>query len=304
MRKPSALRRTGLAGLAALSVLTVSACSFAEDPSNEMRASASAERISGEKAAETATPTDDGKWKLVLNTDFSGDKLDAKWRGRIIGNYGAKGRNCAAPYDSNSTLSDGVVNLAVSQETEAANVAKAKAAGCKKDSVFRNAMISTENTFTMKSGKVAARIKFPRAQGMHGGVWLQSAQMAEIDVIESYGYGRGLTSVVHIDGERTPKAGKDTYVLQNEVKDPAWWGNYHEYSVEWNDQAVIFRVDGKETKRLKKSMPAVNYFLVLSNLNSDWEQFRLTKPTGAADVQPAQLPATMSVDWVKAWVPA
>jgi len=291
-----------------VAALTLTACSPAMDPGETSPPASSSAPASGSPAASgtvSAEPTGDADgWKEVLSTDFEDNTLGALWAPRNSGSYLAGGRQCSAPAESNIEVKNDKVRLSVSKETSAANIAKAKKAGCKEAGVYRNGMVSTQNVFSLKQGKVAARIKFPMAQGMHGGVWLQSGLMAEIDIVESYGYGKGLTSVVHVDGQRTPKAGKDTYVLKDAVKDPEWWSEYHVYSAEWNDDEVIFRIDDQETQRLQVAMPDTDYFLVLSNLNSDWEQDRLTAPKGADDVKPAKLPVAMSVDWVRAWVPA
>jgi beta-glucanase (GH16 family) len=255
-----------------------------------------------------ATPDGSAKqqWRNVLSSDFSGSDLDSKyWSPRGTGSYHAGGRQCSAPYPANVVVGDDQVQLTVTKETSAANVAAAKAAGCKQDGVYRNAMIGTEQKFSITQGVVAARIRFAEGQGMHGSVWLQSYEKAEIDLIESYGYGRGTTSVIHIDGERYPSANSETYVNTTAVKQRDWWSQFHVFSVEWDDSQVVFRVDGTETKRITRDIPLADYFVVISMLSSDWEQKRFTNPVrNADDVTPTKLPQTMAVDWVKAWTPS
>jgi beta-glucanase (GH16 family) len=157
----------------------------------------------------------------------------------------------------------------------------------------------------VKTGILAARIKFAQGQGMHGSVWLQSDKGSEIDMIESFGYGRGLTSVVHVDGQRYPTAEDDIYVNTAAVRDRAWWSRFHVYTAEWTIDEVVFRIDGIETQRIVKTKADTDYFVVASMLSSDWEQVRFAKPVlDAPGVTPMKPPQTMSVAWVRVWTPA
>lgn len=255
----------------------------------------------------TATPTGSAKkqWNNVLSSGFTGDGLDSPWAQRGTGSYTTGGRQCSAPYPSNVEVDDGQLRLTLSKEKSAKNIAAAKAAGCKESHVLRNAMIGSEQRFSIRQGILAARVKFPEGQGMHGSVWLQSYQKAEIDMIESYGYGRGTTSVIHVKGKRYPTANSAVYVNTEAVKDRDWWSKFHVFSVQWDAKQVIFSVDGTETRRITRNIPLADYFVVISLLSSDWEQKRFTNPVRKAEgVTPTKLPQTMAVDWVKAWTPS
>lgn len=256
----------------------------------------------------TATPEASAaqQWTEAFTSDFNGDALEpGAWGHRSLDVFDAFGRHCAAPHAETVSFADGAVQLFVDEEKDAAQIAKAKAAGCKERRVFKNAMISTEGLFKVRTGMLAARIKFAEGQGMHGAVWLQSYDKSEIDMIESYGYGVGLTSVIHVDGQRYPAEGEDTYVITDTVTDRDWWADYHTYSVEWDNKSVVFRVDGKVSKRIAQATPDTEYFIVASMLSSDWEQKRFKDPVdNAAGVTKTKLPQTMSVDWIKVWNPA
>ena len=165
--------------------------------------------------------------------------------------------------------------------------------GCP-DGVFENAMIGTgaagHGVLAGQSGILEARIKFPTRQGMHGSAWMQSAKGQEIDMVESYGKGRGITSVIHQNNKRYPASAP--YVSKSATKKSSWWSSFHNYSVEWNAKEVIFRVDGAEVRKLKnKNMNDTDYYLVLSMLSSDWETYR----------QKSWKSGTMEVDWVRIW---
>lgn len=251
-----------------------------------------------------ATPQADAGtgWKQTLSSGFDEQELTNPWAHRLSGVYEAGGRQCAAPYPSNVTLRDGKIQLSVTKETVPSRISKARAAGCQEKNVYRNAMVATEGRFTVEQGVIAARVKFPSGQGMHGSVWLQSASRTEIDMIESYGYGAEMTSVAHIGGQQYPQAAKQAYVHTDTIRAKEWWKDYHVFSAEWNRKEIIYRIDGIETQRIAKAKPKANYFLVISLLTSDWEQKRFTNPKQLADnVMPTKLPQKMLVDWVYAW---
>jgi F0F1-type ATP synthase epsilon subunit len=162
--------------------------------------------------------------------------------------------------------------------------------------VFTNAMIATGEIMT--SGIVAAKIKFPKGKGMHGSAWLQSSDGQEIDFIESYGLGKGITNVVHRRSGsklvRSPSTAAKSYVLKSAASKSSWWAKYHVFSVEFDKSKLIFRIDGKVTRTMK-GMADRHYFLVLSLLSSDWELPLLKS---------SSVPSKMQVDWVRVWTKA
>ena len=169
---------------------------------------------------------------------------------------------------------------------------------------FTNGMVGSQGLFAMPGGKVSVRVKFPVGQGMHFAIWMQSERPlgTEIDFIESYGYGKGLTSGINVrqaDGSLKSTGGK---ILKTAVKDKAWWAQYHIFSVAWDQKGFTFYADGAQIRRIDQATEADSYYLVLSGLTSDWELPYLTAPSGnLPDLQPAELPASMEVDWIRVW---
>ncbi|MFT3970112.1 MAG: glycoside hydrolase family 16 protein [Micropruina sp.] len=206
-------------------------------------------------------------------------------------------------------------NAAIKKATAALTKAKAARSaltpGCP-GGVYHNAMITTQGSDqSISAGAVVAKVKFVAGQGSHSGIWLQAANRQEIDVIEAYGYGRGVTNVIHrLSGstlKKDPKVDKDAYVAVNTVKSKSWWSRWHTVAVSFDDSTISFYLDGVKTRQLK-GMRAADYRLVLSVLSSDWETYRVKKP----DVRPGSgvkkssvkkqkgLPS-MSVDWIRIW---
>ena len=275
---------------------------FLAPPGGTYRAVAAGE--SEATAVATPSASADDQWRAGLADDFAGDSLKGTdWDKRNEANYNAGGRSCSAAFFSNVTVADDLVQLRMTKETRVANQRKARAAGCTKGEYYRNAMISTEGRYTIRSGMLAARVKFPVGQGMHGSIWLQSYAHSEIDMIESYGYGKGVTSVMHRGGKQYP--GKDkAWVAAARTSDRAWWDEFHVVSARWGSDGVEVRLDGEVVQRITTAPAKTDYFLVLSLLSSDWELGRLRKPSGdAPGLEPVPLPAVMEVDWVRTWEP-
>jgi len=200
------------------------------------------------------------------------------------------------------------------KRAKALKAAKAlKTNGCP-TGVYGNARVSTEGStesgkFTMKTGILAAEVKFPKAQGMHGGVWLRTADNSagkfdELDMVEAFGWKKGIQNVMHLGttAKKYDTTESKKWVAKSSVKKSSWWDAYHLFSMEWNDKQVTFRVDGVVTKVEKHGMPVgAEYSIVMSMLSSDWETGRLNKPVSGG--KKAKLPESMKVNWVKAWTP-
>jgi beta-glucanase (GH16 family) len=256
-----------------------------------------------QQAVATITTSVEDTWRKQMDASFNGDSLNSNyWDYRLSRTYEASGRHCSAFYPSNVVVADQRVSLSVTEETNEYYIAKAKAAGCKQDHQYRNGMISTKGSFTTGTGLVAAKVRFPEGQGAQAGIWLQSHEGSKIDFAASRGYGDGVINMIHVGGKRYPANDAEVYVDTDATKDQKWWGTDHVYSVEWDTQRAVFRIDGVITQTLNKSFPDEDYFLVIAVLTPDDAQVRFTTPLeGAAGVEPTRLPQTMSVDWLKVW---
>jgi len=196
------------------------------------------------------------------------------WAQRLEAGYNAYQRHCSAPKAANTSVVGAKLTLQIKKQTSAAEKAAAQAAGCNKKlvkagRVYSNAMVSTQNLWTVKAGVttptvVEAKIKFAAAKGMHGGVWLQSLGGPEIDMIESY--GTRITHVHHYGG--TTK----NYGYKSIKKKSSWYKKAHTFRVEFTTSQIKYYIDGKLTNKASASLPAdTEYFLVASLLSSDWE---------------------------------
>lgn len=259
-------------------------------------------------------------WSLAKDYSFeTSSSANVDWTTWDAGDYTQ--RKCSANYPTNFTTTGGSAKLRLTKTTTTATVAKARAAGCAKSEkdTYANSMEFTDGAFTMREGIVAAKVRFPKNTGMHGGIWLTSPTMSpEIDIIESYGYaGRNskyskVTSGIHqamtydehkklvlpkgAEWMKTYKNGFSQTVFNVRKLPASWFEKDHVVSVEFTASRLIFRMDGKKTGELYRKTPQTDYYLVMSLLTTHEELVAAKKAL--------QTPATMTVDWVRAWVQA
>jgi beta-glucanase (GH16 family) len=259
---------------------------------------------------------------VVLRDDFEASALDSTiWRPRLT-NTQIGNRLCSVPVEKNNAVGDGSFRSSVTKSSsktaktliKLAKVAQRKAhkraVGCPLGT-YDYSMVSTEETLAVKYGTLSARIKFPPGQGLHGSVWLRSTSVrggAEIDMVEAFGYGKGITNFVFVpDGKGGNKKYPTTggYVLKSQTKKRAWWNQFHTFSVTWKPvgtthTSFVFSVDGEVTREMVLTVADAEYFVVMSNIVSTWEMKYYKHPQlGAPGVKKTKLPQTMLVDWVE-----
>lgn len=274
--------------------------------------------VVGKKASNSASTA---AWLKPKFTDnFSGKKLSSTWSHRQT-EARAGGRLCARGSAKATKVVGGTARLSVIRDKSRRKAKCRGVLGGKTTGKFAyrlNGHISTQNKVSFKYGFAAARLKFPKSQGQHGGFWLQpqvhvsgtvdpKLTGAEIDVVESFGAkagtkgSMGLSSFTYhwrLVGNRGVQTKVGGY-LKNvpsylSGKGDAWHKRYHVFSVEWTPREYIFRIDGKETWRSKAGVSGQPQFAILSLLSSDYELHRL-------EGGDKNLPQHMHADWVRIW---
>jgi beta-glucanase (GH16 family) len=241
--------------------------------------------------------------------EFDDGDMEANWahRGQEYNPSGM--RLCSKGDDSTVEGGDGTLELSVLDDPARDDLCTAKAGNGKSIGQYDyrlNANINSKALF--RYGTFAARIKFQRGAGQHGAFWLQSSQApgsgspaeagAEVDIVEFFGEHpkKKLASFIHYypaAGAKPVKVGdwmpNPTSLLAD--ADDDWWKNYHVFSLQWTPEEYVILVDGKVAWRTDQGVSQADQMMVLSLLSSDYELKNLD----------AELPQTMSVDWVKYW---
>lgn len=150
---------------------------------------------------------------------------------------------------------------------------------------YTSAMIDTSYKLTFRYGKIEARIKLPKGEGMFPAFWILTNDGGyEIDVMEMIGsepntiYG---TNHYEYYGSRKV-SGSTTNDTPQE---------FHTYAVEWEKDAIRWYMDGKLFHKSSKGVPQDDMYIVLNlAVGGNWPG----DPGG--DVQ---FPCSMVVDYLR-----
>jgi beta-glucanase (GH16 family) len=255
-----------------------------------------------------SAPVSTARWLDATWTDeFDGSHLDPVWNHRGREYADGSRRSCAKGDPSAVSVGGGAVRLSVIKDPDATTRCRIEGRDAREGRfAYRlNGHIGTQHAFAFRYGVAAARVKFHRLRGQHGAFWLQpvdgmqaGALGTEIDVVEYFGDHHpqgGLASFMHrYEGKRRIASGgwipNSRSFLAS--RDDGWSKNYHVFSVEWTPRMLVFRIDGKETGRLRGKVSAVPQFPILSLIAANYE---------IPKIKEKRLPQHMYVDWVRVW---
>jgi beta-glucanase (GH16 family) len=204
------------------------------------------------------------EWELYWSDEFNGDTLDtAKW----VPSYTHKRRG--GIWDKGQVfVSDGTLKI----RTEYLENGPLGAGWYSEE-------ISTKGLFEKKYGYFECRCICPGGMGLWAAFWLLSEGMfaepdgsaadgCEIDLFESGFFGNknpkkvnGVNQATGFDGYSEGSSG----VVLGHYKGENIYTQYNTYGLEWNENEIIFYINGVETDRLSgKWVPQVEEYLLLS----------------------------------------
>jgi beta-glucanase (GH16 family) len=110
---------------------------------------------------------------------------------------------------------------------------------------FTSASLTTDGKYSFTYGKVEARMKLPKGQGMWPAFWMLGQNMSsvgwprcgEIDIMEHINSEDILYGTLHWHNEKH---------VSNGTKIPCKMDEFHNYSVEWDNKAVKWFLDGNQ----------------------------------------------------------
>lgn len=119
---------------------------------------------------------------------------------------------------------------------------------------FISGRIHTKGTFDFTHGTAAARVKMADGKGLWPAWWLLGngdwPASGEIDIMEFVGEREWINCAVHGPGYsgNTPFVKRDSSFASNPVT------NWHVYSVDWTQDSLTFKVDGRAYYTVTKPM--------------------------------------------------
>ena len=232
-------------------------------------------------------------YKLIWSDEFDGSSLDqSKWSFEL-GNNNGWGNN-ELEYYTNRIQNCNVQNgfLTITAQKESYNGYN-----------YTSARIKTQGKFSVKYGKIEAKIKLPFGQGIWPAFWMLGDNITqagwplcgEIDIMELIGgSSSGRDNTVHGSAHWRGGDYTKTYTLSSGI----FADNWHVFDITWNQKQIIWHVDGIAYSTLditSSSLSAFqNSFFIIFNLavGGNWP--------GNPD-NTTTFPQTMQIDYVRVY---
>ncbi len=233
-------------------------------------------------------------YQLIWSDDFNDTSVDLnKWTFEI-GNNNGWGNNELEYYTNrkeNAYIENGILIIKAIKENYGGKS-------------YTSARMKTQGKFSVKYGKIEARIKLPYGKGIWPAFWtlgdaisfLGWPKCGEIDIMEMVGGGtsgdKTVYGTAHWDNN-----GHAQYGLSYRLATGNFSDAFHVFSIEWDSQKIIWKVDGSQFCRidLNASLNALRepHFLLLNlAVGGNWP--------GNPD-NTTVFPQTMAVDYVNVY---
>lgn len=229
-------------------------------------------------------------YELVWSDEFNGNYLDTNtWNYEIgTGSWGWGNNEQQYYTDRNIKVSNGTMKITAKREDYG---------GMK----YTSSRITTKNKKNFKYGKIEARIKMPKFKGVWPAFWMLGANQnsvgwpkcGEIDIMEAINDENLVYGTLHWfndPGNNNADSGSSVAVADRT--------EYHIYGVEWTADKLRWYVDGKVYRTMDVSNDSFSevrkeYFVIFNMaIGGQWPGY---------DIDETAFPATMEVDWVRAY---
>ena len=229
-------------------------------------------------------------YELVWSDEFNGNYLDTNtWNYEIgTGSWGWGNNEQQYYTDRNIKVSNGTMKITAKREDYG---------GMK----YTSSRITTKNKKNFKYGKIEARIKMPKFKGVWPAFWMLGANQdsvgwpkcGEIDIVEAINDENLVYGTLHWfndPGNNNADSGSSVAVANRT--------EYHVYGVEWTADKLRWYVDGKVYRTMDVSNDSFSevrkeYFVIFNMaIGGQWPGY---------DIDETAFPATMEVDWVRAY---
>ncbi len=166
-----------------------------------------------------------------------------------------------------------------------------------------SARIKTQGKKFFKYGRIDARIKLPRGQGIWPAFWMMGENepsvgwpaCGEIDVVEMIG-GSNRERTIYGTAHWSHNGSHAEYGGMNSLASGAYSDDFHVYSIEWNEQEIKWLVDGNQYHVIDITPSQLSefhqefFFLLNVAVGGDWP--------GYPD-QTTEFPQRMEVDYIR-----
>lgn len=274
--------------------------------------------------ATSSNPTLDG-WTMVLQDEFSGDKLDTNlWNYEMgyylsddPGTYGWGNKELQHYTDSedNVYVNNGTLKIEAFEDPKVWPEIDPD-----RTAEYSSGRITTKDKFKFTYGRIDFSIKLPSGDGLWPAAWMMPnddvyggwASSGEIDVMEAMGSNPyGSSGAIHFGGSwpyNTYLHGDQTFANGGRFDD-----GFHVYSVIWEEDYITWFVDGIPFNKISKdqwyttSTEAADGYEISEGAPFDQDFYViLNLAVGGwfdsdAEIDSATFPATMEIDYVRAY---
>ena len=291
-RRPGALVGAALIGIAVIGALHAAPPGAGAPPPRN-----------GDDCGAVTTKADGTPWQCTFADDFPGKSLDpGRW---LVGETSYSGFSTGSTCfkAANVAVRNGTLRLTARDEGQSFTCSSPTGSFATR---YTGGHIGTRGRFSQTYGKFEARLRYPSTTaGVGAGWWMYPVRLTygpwpasgEIDIAEWWSNtpSTALPSL-HYNGSSTSV--------------DSGWGctvatptDFHTYGVVWTSTEMVFSIDGRECFRRSWTpawpqvapQPFDHPFELVLNMGVD-------KTSGANAVTSATvLPATLEVDYVKAW---
>jgi beta-glucanase (GH16 family) len=240
------------------------------------------------------------KWTLIWSDEFKGPKGSppepTKWTYDLGG--GGWGNHELEEYtdNKNNVSLDGRGHLAIQAERL-------------ESGKLTSARLKTQGRFGVQYGKIEARIKIPRGQGVWPAFWMLGENIStvgwpncgEIDIMENIGSEPSIVhGTVHGPGYSGAKGVTAHAAAAGHGRLAA---GFHVFGVEWEPEFLEFSLDQKPYAKVTRASIPVSaqwpfdgpfFMLINVAVGGDWP--------GQPDAT-TRFPQIMLIDWVRVWKP-
>ncbi|MGB5983257.1 MAG: glycoside hydrolase family 16 protein [Nonlabens sp.] len=241
----------------------------------------------------------ENKWKLMWSEEFDGDQLDTEIWNRQIEPAGRFNEEWQRYTDDvkNAYVENGQLVMVAIYKGDYHGMGN-----------YTSARLNTAQKKTFKYGKIAARIKLPKGNGIWPAFWTLGNNIdenggdtpwpfcGEIDILELYGSkdDGAIEANIHYANKKGSheSMGSKTFELEEGI----FADDFHVFELEWNEQELIWYVDGKEYARTDitgkefKEFHKEHFLLLNIAVGGKW--------SGKAD-DSTGFPQKMYVDWIR-----
>lgn len=230
-------------------------------------------------------------WELVFHDDFGDSGLNKEqWITQYYQGY--KQINGSYSHVNDKHFPTDGKNLEVAQSTLKIITKKEQVEGKAWDPLkgfypatfkYTTGVVNTGHVFKQKHGLFQAKIRFDSAKPVIHGFYLSAEGMVPHIDIAKFSYADKALNVNLFNAN-----GKGINQHNGTVKGIKPAEKYYIYSLEWTPEKLTWKVNGAVVKEQERELPDVPMFISLGSGVSE-------------DTENPQLPASMEVDWVKAF---